>query len=128
MDDAKVELVGHYRCLCTQLPFGGPGGPHGARCSPESGYRGRGGGGGPHHSAGSASLLPACFNSCPTTFFARKVSRVYSRTSWNRCSRKSEVNSRPFPQLRNLLGEVAWRFVSSYAFPVFSDACPRGKW
>src|SRR5215210_1818626 len=82
MDDAKVELVGHHRCLCTQLPFGGAGGSLCARRCTESGYRGRGGGGSAHHSAGSASLLPACFGRCPTTFFARKVSRVYSPTSW----------------------------------------------
>src|SRR5215203_1500147 len=55
---------------------GGAGGAHGARCSPQSGYRGRGGSGSAHHRAGSASLLPACFGRCPTTFFARKVSRV----------------------------------------------------
>jgi hypothetical protein len=88
MEAQQVELLGHHRCLCTQLPFGGAGGSLCARRSTESRYRGRGGIGSPHHSAGSASLLPACFGSCRTTIFARTVRRFYSRTSWNRTSRK----------------------------------------
>src|SRR5215212_2351362 len=74
MDDAKVELLGHHCCLCTQLPFGGAGGSLCARGT-ERRYRGRGDSGSPHHRAGGASVLPGCFGSCPTTFFARNVSR-----------------------------------------------------
>src|SRR5918911_149971 len=81
MEAQRVELLGHHRCLCTQLPFGSAGGGHGARRSTESCCRGNGGSGSPHHRAGSASGLPACFGSRRTTFFACKVS-LYSRTSW----------------------------------------------
>src|SRR5215216_771087 len=76
MDDAKVELLGHHRCLCTQLPFGSAGGNLCARRSTESPYRGRGGGGSPHHRAGGASDLAACFGTWRTTF-ARSVSWVF---------------------------------------------------
>src|SRR5215213_3481223 len=73
-DVESVELLGHHRSVCAQLPFRSTGGSPGARGRTESCYRSNGGSGSPHHSVGSASRLPACFSICRSTFFARKVS------------------------------------------------------
>jgi hypothetical protein len=75
MDAESVELLGHHRSVCAQLPFRSTGGSPGARGRTESCYRSNGGSGYPHHSVGSASRLSAGFGRCRTTF-ARKVSRV----------------------------------------------------
>src|SRR5215213_11904813 len=80
MDAESVELLGHHRSVCAQLPFRSTGGSPGARGCTESCYRSNGGSGYPHHSVGSASRLPACFSSCRTTF-ARKVSWVPEKNS-----------------------------------------------
>src|SRR5215212_6881155 len=59
-----LGLVGHHRCLCTQLPCRSAGSGHGARRSTESRYRSNGGSGCPHHRAGSAPDFAAYLRKC----------------------------------------------------------------
>ncbi len=72
----KWSLWASIRCLCAQLPFGSAVGSHGSSRHNASHCRSAGGSGSPHHSAGSASLLPACFSNCRPISFASKVSQV----------------------------------------------------
>src|SRR5829696_9602574 len=75
MDDESVELPGHHHCLCAQPFFGSAGDSLRTNHWNTSPQRSAGGSGTPHHCAGNASLLPACFRGCSPTF-ARTVSPV----------------------------------------------------
>src|SRR5215208_7932697 len=80
MDDESVELPGHHHCLCAQPFFGSAGDSLRTNHWNTSPQRSAGGSGTPHHRAGNASLLPACFRGCSPTF-ARKVSPVSENVS-----------------------------------------------
>jgi hypothetical protein len=113
-----VELLGHHRCLCTQLPFGGAGSSLCARRSTERRHRSNGGSGSPHHSAGSAPLLPGCFGSCRPTFFARKVSWVSDK----------KPSSRRFVNRGNPPRTAACdKYAYGVALPAYSPNCVEGE-